>query len=413
MRVIRDYQDGAIMQNHHHAAQYSSLVARAGEAWNEWEVQCLVMTSFTLQVFLLLSAPFRKRHRSRALNGSLWVAYLMADYVATYLLGRLTLLVAVAGNGERQQLALFWAPFLLLHLGGQETITTFSTEDNTLWKRRLLDLAAQVAMAVYLVGKQWRGDRLLVAPMALMFVCGAVRYGERVWALRAAAKRSSAIPSLDDQDSYPGGPLLGLESVVMDHYKRLGSIISGDKKLHASTIEPILKDASMDFQASLDFFMDVTPSDRGRRIVLLSGVGGDDIKGVLMELKSSKNAFGVAYKLAEVQISLIYDYLYTKFGTVRFQASKSSSNPAMWAALQWLGSLGLTSAALVLFARASNHYSGANAVISYILLVGALVMEISSIFIALLSSYWAGSGVAKHLHPCSGVVEEAATVQHD
>jgi hypothetical protein len=90
------------------------------------------------QVFLL-SAPFRKRRRSRVLNGSLWVAYLMADYVATYLLGRLALLVAVSGgDGTRPQLALLWAPFLLLHLGGQETITAFSMEDNTLWKRRAL-----------------------------------------------------------------------------------------------------------------------------------------------------------------------------------------------------------------------------------------------------------------------------------
>jgi fluoride ion exporter CrcB/FEX len=104
----------------------------------------------------LLSAPFRKRRRSRVLNGSLWVAYLMADYVATYLLGRLALLVAVSGgDGTRPQLALLWAPFLLLHLGGQETITAFSMEDNTLWKRRaLLDFTAQVAMAVYLVAKQ-------------------------------------------------------------------------------------------------------------------------------------------------------------------------------------------------------------------------------------------------------------------
>ncbi|CAN6250818.1 unnamed protein product [Urochloa humidicola] len=143
------------------------------------------MASFTLQVFLLLSAPFRKWHRSNVLNGLLWLAYLMADYVATYLLGRLTLLMAVAaGDGARQQLALFWAPFLLLHLGGQETITAFSLEDSTLWKRRLLDLVAQVAMAVYLVGKQWRGDKMLVAPMVLMFVSGAAKYGERIWALR-------------------------------------------------------------------------------------------------------------------------------------------------------------------------------------------------------------------------------------
>lgn len=374
----------------------SSLASRAQEAWNEWEIQCLVMASFSLQVFLLLSAPFRRRHGSRLLNGSLWVAYLMADYVATYILGRLTLLLAVTGGNEgrrHHQLALFWAPFLLLHLGGQETITAFSMEDNTLWKRRLLDLIAQVAMSVYVVGKQWRqGDRLLVAPMVLMFVLGAVKYGERIWALRAAAARapgSSSIASLVAHAYRKEGYWNGGE------YGRFVGISSQDK----ISIESILKEASMEFQASLDYFMDMTPSN----ISFPSRRYAFDMD-TLLQLKTSKNVYGMAYKLAEMHVSLIYDYLYTKFGTVRFHASPKS-NPTMVAALQWLVSLGLTSVALALFAMAmagnttSNFdYSESDILISYILLVGAIAMEISSIYIALTSSCWAGIAVAKHLH---------------
>lgn len=365
----------------------SSLAARAEEAWNQWEIQFLVMASLFLQVFLLVSAPFRKRHRSSVLSFSLWIAYLMADYVATYLLGRLTLLVAVdGGDGTRQQLALFWAPFLLLHLGGQETITAFSMEDNTLWKRRLLDLGSQVAMAVYLVGKQWRGDnRLLVAPLVLMFIVGAAKYGERVWALRAATVRSSS--------NHKGGSGGGSESAVMDHYNRLVSMSSSEGKM---SIERILEEAFMDFSGTLDFFLDVIPSEQSGFYAKY-----DAIKSALIELKSSKNRDGVAYKLAEMQLSLIHDYLYTKFGTVRFQAPKSV-NPITGGALQWLGSLGLTSVALVLFAwassRSNRHYSGSDVLISYVLFVGAIVVEVSSIFVALASSCWAGTGVAKLLH---------------
>uniref|UniRef100_A0A0E0MH61 DUF4220 domain-containing protein n=1 Tax=Oryza punctata TaxID=4537 RepID=A0A0E0MH61_ORYPU len=311
------------------------------------------MASFSLQVFLLLSAPFRRRHGSRLLNGSLWVAYLMADYGATYVLGRLTLLLTAAGvTAPRHQLALFWAPFLLLHLGGQETITALSMEDNTLWMRRLLDLVAQVAMSVYVVGKQWQGDRLLVAPM----------HGARV---------------------------------------RVGSsqnILAAWLVLRASWRRPpwISKQAWI-------FFMDVSPSDLGGSYVPWFY----HIKDLLVKIKPSENGYEMVYKLAEMQVSLIYDYLYTKFGTVRFQASpKSKSNPTMAAALQWLVSLGLTSVALVLFAVAmagnttsSNfEYSGSDVLISYILLVGAIAMEISSIFIALTSSCWAGIAVVKHIH---------------
>uniref|UniRef100_A0A0E0J485 DUF4220 domain-containing protein n=1 Tax=Oryza nivara TaxID=4536 RepID=A0A0E0J485_ORYNI len=378
------------------------------------------MASFSLQVFLLLAAPFRRRHCSRLLNSSLWVAYLMADYMATYVLGRLTLLLAIAGdnggNGStpRHQLALFWAPFLLLHLGGQETITAFSIEDNTLWKRRLLDLVAQVTMSVYVVGKQWQGNRLLVAPMMLVFVLGAVKYGERIWALRAAAawapeSSSTAILSARAYKNIDQNTEFSRD--WMARYSRLVNISSQDKR----SIESILMEASIEFQASLDFFMDLTPSSlrfASRPSNLMIRVIPPSSQrnaywpnNPMMErLIPSKNAYGIAYKLVEMEVSLIYDYLYTKFGTVRFQASPKLI-PTMAAALQWLVSLGLTSVALVLFARAmadnttSNFdYSESDVLISYILLVGAIAIEISSIFIALTSSCWAGIAVAKHFH---------------
>uniref|UniRef100_A0A0E0J486 DUF4220 domain-containing protein n=1 Tax=Oryza nivara TaxID=4536 RepID=A0A0E0J486_ORYNI len=362
------------------------------------------MVSFSLQVFLLMSAPFRRRHCSRLLNGSLWVAYQMADYVTTYVLGRLTLLLAVAGgNGndatpQRHKLPLFWAPFLLLHLGGQETITAFSMEDNTLWKRRLLDLVTQVAMSVYVVGKQWHGDRLLVAPMVLVFMLGIVKYGERIWALRAAA---ALAPESSSFDSLVAHSYKNLDQDISvrgsrDHYKRLLYISSQDK----ISTESILMEASVDFQASLDFFMDMTPSTPNSSHWRFAH---RLLRDVSLQLKSSKNVHGMAYKLAEMQVSLIYDYLYTKFGTIRFQASPSLAefDSIMVAVLQWLVSLGLTSVALVLFARAmagNTNYSGSDVLITYILLVGAISMEIASIFIALTSTWWACIIVAKHLH---------------
>jgi hypothetical protein len=71
-------------------------------------------------------------------------------------------------------------PFLLLHLGGQETMTTFSLEDNVLWKRHLLSLTTQVPTAIYIISKQMHGhDWRLVAPMVLVFVSGTAKFGTR------------------------------------------------------------------------------------------------------------------------------------------------------------------------------------------------------------------------------------------
>uniref|UniRef100_A0A0E0P546 DUF4220 domain-containing protein n=1 Tax=Oryza rufipogon TaxID=4529 RepID=A0A0E0P546_ORYRU len=66
-----------------------------------------------------------------------------ADSVAMYTLGHMSL---NSGLPE-QQLVAFWAPFLPLHLGGQDTITAYAVEDNRLWMHDLQSFAVQVAAA--------------------------------------------------------------------------------------------------------------------------------------------------------------------------------------------------------------------------------------------------------------------------
>jgi hypothetical protein len=117
-------------------------VARAQQLWNEREIQCLVLVRFSLQVFLLFFAGFPKRYCFRVLSLLLWLNYLLADTMAVFILGRLT---RVLGD---DLLLLFWAPFMLLHLRGQETITAFSMEDCALSNRHLLNLTAQSALAI-------------------------------------------------------------------------------------------------------------------------------------------------------------------------------------------------------------------------------------------------------------------------
>ena len=41
----------------------------------------------------------------------------------------------------------FWAPFLLLHLGGLDSITAYSLQDSELGRRHLLGLVIQVGAA--------------------------------------------------------------------------------------------------------------------------------------------------------------------------------------------------------------------------------------------------------------------------
>ena len=97
--------------------------------FNEWEIQLLVLLSFTLQLFLFYAGSLRRHSSSGFLRFSTWIAYLGADFVAVYALGYLSR-HDQDETREIEPLAFFWAPFLLIHLGGQDTITAFSMEDN-------------------------------------------------------------------------------------------------------------------------------------------------------------------------------------------------------------------------------------------------------------------------------------------
>ena len=115
--------------------------------WEKWDIQILVVLSFTLQVILLLSAGIRRHQGSALLRILLWLAYLMSDYTAIYALGHMS----ISSRSGGHQIMPFWAPFLLLHLGGPDTITAYAFQDNQLWLRHLLTLVVQVIGAAYVL----------------------------------------------------------------------------------------------------------------------------------------------------------------------------------------------------------------------------------------------------------------------
>ena len=128
----------------------------------------------------------------------MWLAYLSADSVAIFVLGHLAVYASQPGH----QLMSFWAPFMLIHLGGQDTITALSRKDNELCKRHLLILISQVAVAGYVVAMVSWPDGRLMAAMVLMFLSGCFKYAERALCLYLASPeklRSRALGGLPDK----------------------------------------------------------------------------------------------------------------------------------------------------------------------------------------------------------------------
>ncbi|KAL2322062.1 hypothetical protein Fmac_026441 [Flemingia macrophylla] len=113
--------------------------------WSKWNIRIVILTSLWLQIILVFLATLRKRSRSNILVVLLWFAYLLADSTAIFCIGLICTKFADEGDdkpilGVNDFLLAFWAPFLLLHLGGPDTITAFAMEDNALWLRHLLGL---------------------------------------------------------------------------------------------------------------------------------------------------------------------------------------------------------------------------------------------------------------------------------
>jgi len=118
----------------------------ARNIWGKWNIQGVVLVSLSMQIILIFAAPFRKRSRNTLLLSLLWFTYLAADVTASFCVG---LISNRYGDKDTvstidDYLRAFWTPFLLLHLGGPDTITAFSLEDNELWRRHMLGLMIQV-----------------------------------------------------------------------------------------------------------------------------------------------------------------------------------------------------------------------------------------------------------------------------
>ncbi|XP_020167076.1 uncharacterized protein [Aegilops tauschii subsp. strangulata] len=315
------------------AAALDPLVA----FWKEWGIQVLVLLSLALQVILLITAEIRRRKDSGVLRVVVWSAYLLADTTAIYTLGHMS----VTSRSPEHELVAFWAPFLLLHLGGQDNITAYSIDDNRLWLRHLQSFVVQVLAAAYVLYESsiFVGGRRTMLGQAtiLMFVVGVVKYGERVWALMSASSSSlsgknyNSFGKLHFQD--PHSTITSMAVPLLAH-----DLLNVPKHLLKGPL-PLLA-----FDSELGYF------------------SWEDM-----------------YHVAEIQLSLMHDVFYSKAELIH----------------TWYGhcirltSLAVTATALRLFLGLSDKdgFSKVDLVATYVLLSGAVVLEITSVLRAM-SSTW-------------------------
>ncbi|PON49322.1 hypothetical protein PanWU01x14_230940 [Parasponia andersonii] len=304
--------------------------------WDEWNLRGGILMSLTLQLFLMLCASRRQRSRSSLLLSFIWLAYLLADWVAAVCIGLITKTQgdSCRHNGkENDSVLAFWASFLLLHLGGPDSITSFALEDNEFWLRHLIGLVLQVLVAAYSFFLSLPENKLW-PPTLLVFFVGTIKFAERTFALYLASSDHFAETILPEP--HPGRDYE--EAVAV--YSSMRSVEVQTRPEKQATTPNVgnygkephkLVGLDGNEKESLSLEDKIKLLEKAHR-------NFESFKGLIVglllsskERESSRNEFlnrkpDEAFKLIEYELSFMYQVLHTKVVVVRQKIGLIFSN---------------------------------------------------------------------------------------
>ncbi|KAJ4717080.1 DUF594 family protein [Melia azedarach] len=320
--------------------------------WMEWGIRFAIFLSLCLQFTLAIFGPRRKYIAKSWIKILVWSAYVIADWLPTYALGVLFGYQGVSGDAKcstSNKFQTFWASILLLHLGGPDSITAYSLEDNDLWLRHFLGFVVQVGVIVYLFLNSWSNNALAYMSLPLILL-GIIRYGERTFVLRSSSTKRFKHSLLSNPDPSP-------EFI---------------KVMELNIVEEMEKDSVQ--QLIEAHFLFKRFGNLYAELIL--GYGEEILSYNMLHQKSANEAFS----LVAIELGFMFDILYTKATTV-------FSRVGIF--LRCISFLTFVSALVFfsIFIR-MDEYPTVDISISYSLLAGTIALELYS-FKLFLFSDWA------------------------
>ena len=343
--------------------------------WKEWELRGLILASLTTQIILVFMGNRKKNDGGIWRKVTVWSAYLLADSIATMTAGILSndLGVTYTYTGfldANSELTAFWAPLLLLHLGGTDAITAYSVEDNELWRRHLFGVITQALTTYYILLMAWTGSRLSIL-FIVMFCVGLVKYLERVWVLYLASDnkfRDSNMP-INESKIMEESRLKQLEGYHLKTHQVLEVEVPDDFDNTSSSDANELRIAYSFLEMVKHLFADMILSFKDR----------DASKTIFLR---DNMRWEKCMRVIEIELGIIYDLLYTK----------ASVAYTSWGIAQRISGILLISTVLVVvsldnFVREKQQYTNSkiDITITLVLLAVALLLEIYSLKELLLS----------------------------
>ncbi|GLT87812.1 hypothetical protein SLE2022_058720 [Rubroshorea leprosula] len=325
-----------------------SIIENVERLWDLWNIRSFIILSLSLQAFLIPCAPLRKITRGK-LGILLWSAYLLADWIASCAIG------SILSNEKKSatrssEIQVFWAPFLLLHLGGPDTITSFALEDNEFWVRHLLGLALQVGSTLYIFILSFPKNKLWL-PTILVLIAGIIKYAER--------NRAFYLASFD----HLGGNWVASKWEdgihIPEQFQKMDSQVTFDDSTSRSKM-----------------WSAVHHSGSIKRILvgpLLTQNQCSDIRDTFLQEEP-----GDALQIMEIELSLLYEMLHTKLPVV------DCTTGYVFRVISLVCILG----ALLSFSLLKKHHELFDILLTYGLLVGGFALDLISIILQYVCSDW-------------------------
>ncbi|GLU05310.1 hypothetical protein SLE2022_224150 [Rubroshorea leprosula] len=351
--------------------------------WDRWNLRGLIIISLSLQAFLIMFASSRKRRGGWIIVMSIWSAYLLADWVATVAIGLISsglglTPISQANTSTRREsndILAFWAPFLLLHLGGPDTITSFALEDNELWVRHMLGLALQVLSTVY-VFLQSLPKNILWLPSGFMFIAGIIKYAERNRALYLASLNHFGESACRKPNPGP-------------EYQRIQKMYSSIRRAHLPAQTRNIR--RPEISETMEYLEDQTVKDSDSMAILRFAFEFfDTFKGLIAGLLLSPQDRHVSrgfflnlnskyvIQIIEIELSILYEVLHTKVQVVRCKTGCIFRSV----------SFGCILGAFFSFFFVKKHsFRMFDIRLSYGLLIGAMVLDFISLIFVILSDW--------------------------
>ncbi|XWS38828.1 hypothetical protein CRYUN_Cryun19dG0163900 [Craigia yunnanensis] len=354
------------------------------KAWEKWNIRGTILFSLSLQGLLVLLAPYRKSTRKRLLIMLIWSAYLLADAAANFTVGLISnsqgddnshSSTSQGHEKKNDALLAFWAPFLLLHLGGPDTITAFALEDNELWLRHLLGLGFQAVAALYVFAQSLPDNKLWISTI-FMFVAGTIKYVERTRALYLASLDRFRDSMLKEADPGPNYAKLMEEYASKRENKLPTQIImipEPGKEARATDVpvkEGMLNDLEVVHYAYKYFLI-----FKGLVVDLIFSFHERDKSREFFKKREADDAL----RVIEVELNFIYEVLYTKVEVVHSSWGYIFRGIAFGSILAAFG--------LFHFRTKKHDLNQIDVRITYTLLLGAIALDVIALLMLIFSDW--------------------------